>query len=183
MPNDPAPIPADPNRPHDGTCARRVVDSAPCDCDKAREVDPSDVRALIDPADVRTLDRMADGHMVPVIEYGDGWEVETSKGETFAVPADVQYIPERIGGEPTTDGATFADKNLPRIIADALVVYMPEGCLGEVRGVTIRRGAYWARMSAPGYLDATDWEVHASAQSAADSLIDAHGDDAGEVDE
>lgn len=157
--------------------------------------DPADVRALIDPADVRTLDRMGRGFMRPVIEYGDGWEVETTRGESFAVPADVHPVPDSFPDgftvedestdeerERELDGEDTGEYSAARLFS-GLATYMPEGCSGEVASATVRRGAYWARMSAPGYLDATDWEVHASAQSAADSLIDAHGDDAGEVDE
>ena len=145
------------------------------------ETNPADVRSLIAPADLRTLDRMGRGHMVPVIDYGDCWECETTRGEGFTVPADVQYIPAQIGGVETADGATFSVEDegddsatLPQSVARSLADYMPEGCSGEVRSATIRRGVYLCRMSAPGYLDCTDWEAHDTAQSAADSLIESY---------
>lgn len=154
------------------------------------------IRQRIGADSLAELDRMADdGFMRPVIDYGDAWEVETTRGDTFIVPADVQYIPDRMTGpdgkEHTTDaGRVFecidapgvdedsedAGPFLSRAAANALGQYMPEGCSGGVRSATIRRGVYLARMSAPGYTDCTDWEAHDTAQGAADSLIENYGD-------
>lgn len=135
------------------------------------------------------LDRMADGgHMRPVIEFGDCWECETEHGEGFTVPADVHGIPEAFAdGFAVTDEATDDEReaelegedtgeySAARLFA-GLAQYMPEGCSGEVASATVRRNRYLCRMSAPGYMDCTDWESHDSAQAAADSLVDNYGD-------
>jgi hypothetical protein len=134
------------------------------------------IREAIKPADLATLDRMADrGHMRPVIECGDCWECETTNGEGFVVPSDLVSIPnhDRYDNGQTID----ADDDNPapdslRKLA-ALADYMGEGCSGDsVQSAIVRRGVYLCRMSAPGYMDCTDWEAHDSAQAAASSLIE-----------
>lgn len=144
------------------------------------QTNPADVRSLIAPADVRTLDRMGRGHMVPVIDYGDCWEVETTRGESFIVPAEVEGIPNHdrfdngrsIHMDSPEDEPTPPAEDIRKL--SRLSDYMPEGCSGEVASATVRRGVYLCRMSAPGYMDCTDWEAHDTAQSAADSLIESY---------
>lgn len=134
------------------------------------DTNPADIRTLIDPDTLRILDRMADREfMKPVIDYGDCWECETSNGEGFTVPADVHSIPDEYPNGWQSDGAGM-DEDSP--LCMALAQYMPEGCSGEVASATVRRGVYLCRLSAPGYMDCTDWEAHDTAQSAADSLAE-----------
>lgn len=149
----------------------------------APKVDPSDVRSLIDPDTLRILDRMADREfMRPVIDYGDCWECETTNGEGFVVPSDVHPIPEGFADgftvedeatederERELDGEDTGEYSAARLFA-GLAQYMGEGCSGEVASAKVRRGVYLCRLSAPGYMDCTEWEAHDNAQSAADSL-------------
>jgi hypothetical protein len=147
------------------------------------------IREMIDAAAVATLDRMARGHMVPVIESGDCWECETTRGEGFIVPADIHGIPEAFADgftvsdeatdderEAELDGVDTGEYSAARLFS-GLAQYMPEGCCGQVRTATVRRNVYLCRMSAPGYMDCTDWECHATAQAAADSLVDNYGEE------
>jgi hypothetical protein len=139
---------------------------------KTPKIDPSNVRGFIDLDTLRILDRMADkDFMQPVIDYEDAWEVETTHGEAYVVPADVHPIPDAFPDGFRMEASGDAAARLFAGVAQ----YMPEGCAGEVASATVRRGVYLCRLSAPGYLDCTDWEAHNSAQDAADSLIDLHG--------
>jgi hypothetical protein len=153
-------------------------------------VNPSEscpFRQRIDAEALRELDRMSGprAFMVPVIEFGDCWECETSNGEGFTVPGDVHPLPPSLADGVTFD-REYADREEdcgnPNPL-DPLAQYMPEGCSGDVASATVRRGRYLCRMSAPGYMDCTDWESHDTAQAAADSLILYHGDDCGGDDE
>lgn len=119
----------------------------------------------IRPENQRILDRMDRGHMQPVIEFGDCWECETEHGETFVVPDNVVGI--------SFDGDTHED---PSIFSD----YIPEGCCGKCTSATVRRNVWIARLSAPGYLDCTEWELHDTADDAAQSLISNYGDEGDE---
>lgn len=47
---------------------------------------------------------------------------------------------------------------------------------GTIQSATIRSG-YGARLSAPGYLDATDWTVFDTQDEAEQYLVDTYGDD------
>lgn len=150
------------------------------------------IRQRIDPETLATLDRMADREfMRPVIKYGDAWEVETTGGESFAVPEDLHPVPAFLPlaalpasaadeVAPDEDAASPEDGDtLERgahpdadSILDALAQYTDEGCSGEVARATVRRRVYLARCSAPGYMDCTPWEIHETAQSAAESLAE-----------
>lgn len=102
--------------------------------------------------------------MEPEVIKGRGWEVETSDG-TFYVP-----------------GMVLEEKASKR----TLMQYAPEpisprATVHRWREVT----GYFARLSAPGYLDATDWEFFRTAREAeaweAEQESD-DGDDDGEDD-
>jgi hypothetical protein len=92
--------------------------------------------------------------MKPEINHGDYYEVEANHGETHIIPTDVENA--------TTNGD----------LADYI-----EGTIDEPDApVTIKTG-WLARMSAPGYLDCTDWSAHATEQEAKDYLEEYYGDD------
>jgi len=102
----------------------------------------------------------AQSFMKPIIEETDYWEVEADQGGSI-IPADVVGIPARIGfaalGEDELEPfAQFAE--------------------GEVFSATLKHG-WIARLSAPGYMDSTDWSAFATFDEAAQYLIDTYGDD------
>lgn len=93
-------------------------------------------------------------HMQPDISQGDYFEVETTNG-TEIVPGDV------IGRFCGTAAEAFANY-VEGKIAD------PEECIECKNG-------WLARMSAPGYMDCTDWTAHESEQAAQEYLRDTYG--------
>ena len=77
------------------------------------------------------------------IVYGSGYEIETDRGSSFFLPSDV------LSGDPC--GADLA----------TLSQYQPENVDGKPARARMVRG-YFGRLSAPGYLDCTDWEFATS---------------------
>ena len=104
-----------------------------------------------------SLDRFANSFLRPVIEHGEYFEVETSIG-TEIVPADavsrltetvfVGFLLNYLEGQPLDDCAELE-----------------------------RKTGWLARMSAPGYMDATPWSAFESEQEAWDYLTEYYGDD------
>jgi hypothetical protein len=97
--------------------------------------------------------------MVPSIEHGDYFKVETSAG-TEIIPADVVGMP----GSPADfrdycEGEILIDDDIP------LSEQIPE-----------RQTGYLARMTAPGYMDCTDWTAHASESDAQTYLMETYGE-------
>lgn len=137
----------------------------------------------IKPETQRILDRMAKAFMQPVIEQGDAWDCETEDGVGFVVPSDVPALqmssafPDRFVIE-VSEGDDIDDENTGmelRILSE-LSQYAGGDVSPHERAAkaTVRRNVWLCRMSAPGYMDCTDWEIHESAQSAAESLIENH---------
>lgn len=88
--------------------------------------------------------------MTPQIERGDWWGIEGDNGTTF-VPSDVVGAVPRDADGDATELAPFADYY--------------DG--GRVDGATFYANHWGARLSAPGYLDCTDWcifQTHAQAR-------------------
>lgn len=134
-----------------------------------------DIRVQINPKLVAKLDRMSPGFMVPVIEYGDAWIIETKHGGSFIVPARVEGIDEHAkDGQVYTSASIHGHEHAPCL--SVFEDYMPEGVSGNIESATVRRGVFLARMSAPGYMDCTEWELHESADEAARSLIENYFD-------
>jgi hypothetical protein len=79
------------------------------------------------------------------------WRVETSQG-TEIVPTDL------VSQEPA-DSCAFEDY-----------------CEGQVQSWELIEG-FGARMSAPGYMDCTEWSVFDTAEEAEKYLEEAYGDD------
>jgi hypothetical protein len=111
--------------------------------------------------------------MQPDIQQADYFNVETNDG-TETVPADLVRMPFtvdfRAGGVFTDDMPEFP------ALQRALAPYLSGGNISEVRP-----GSGWiARMSAPGYMDCTDWSAHATEEEARECLEEMFGDMFGE---
>ena len=76
-----------------------------------------------------------------------GWEVDTDFGIVF-IPSDVQTVPSYLAvGKVITESDTVFE-----VLADMLTDYTQ----GSINSIEICRG-YFARLSADGYMDCTDW--------------------------
>jgi hypothetical protein len=91
------------------------------------------------------------------IYKGSAYVVETSHGNEV-IPVDVA------GDEPNNED-----------MHETLAQY----CEGEVYSYSVESG-YLARMSAPGYLDCTSWELFSTADEASAYLDETYSDDEGE---
>lgn len=95
-----------------------------------------------------------------------GWQIETCDAGTCFIPGDVVSVPDYIvPGKPIDascpDGIFSA---FCAVVAD----YIPAH---HIESIEVCRG-YFARLSAPGYLDCTEWECHKTLRSARESLRD-----------
>jgi len=107
--------------------------------------------------------------MQPVVYAGKAYLVETNHG-TEVVPYDL------VGGLMATDGVLMAVG--VKVDGDS-VDYRPLLDFIEsanVESVELRDG-FLARMSAPGYMDCTAWELHDTAAKAEASLREHYMDD------
>lgn len=96
--------------------------------------------------------------MLPRIELADWYEIDTTAGTDW-LPADL--LPSTMLDGETSDDPAFLAK-------------FSDYCEGTPQLVTMRRHWYGARLSAPGYLDCTEWSVFASMQEARAFLRDFH---------
>jgi hypothetical protein len=96
---------------------------------------------------LRILER---GFMHPVIEQGNYYEVDTSFG--------MEIVPVDVAG----DGATLES--------------VRDYCEGEPLEIT-RKSGYLARLSAPGYMDCTEWSAFDTADEAASYLVETYAND------
>ena len=112
------------------------------------------------------LDALDEQFMQPEIWQGDAWEVSANQGETHIVPTDVVGVPY----------------NYPGIIHSA-EVFQPyvEGTVDTYENgapvAELRRGIWFARLSAPGYMDATDCAIFDTEDEAREYLAETYGDD------
>ena len=97
------------------------------------------------------------GFMKPVVYHGGYFEIDTTQG-TQIVPDDV------IGRTMGTHVEAFAN-------------YI-EGEPMDPDEVVEHKTGWLARLSAPGYMDCTDWTAHATLDEAEKYLEDTYGDDA-----
>lgn len=90
-----------------------------------------------------------------ITEKMDGWEVETENGTSF-VPDDVVSVPGRLrfGAIVERMGVTADEVTVFDLLASRLSDYVDGHGIWRIEAITDR---YFARMSAPGYLDCTDW--------------------------
>lgn len=78
----------------------------------------------------------------------------------------------------TTDGTTFVPvKDVGPISPMELEKFQPFVDSGKVIEVTIRRNMVGYRLSAPGYMDRTDWGLEMSKKKAKQALLDEYGND------
>lgn len=91
--------------------------------------------------------------MKPVVYKGEYYEVEANHGETHIIPGE------------------FAKPGSP---ASALADYV-DGTIDNPDTVLVRQTGWLARMSAPGYMDCTDWTVHVSEHEAEAYLAESYG--------
>lgn len=108
--------------------------------------------------------------MQPEVTEAQFFEVETRDGTEY-VPADCARLPFRVvfsaGGIFDEDSPEF-----PALVR-ALTPYVEGRDISEVRP----RAGWLARMSAPGYMDCTDWTAHASEAEARAYLSETYGDE------
>ena len=98
--------------------------------------------------------------MTPEVTQEDFLSVETTHG-TELIPADVCGLPLVLADEFCTDESTLA--------------HLKEYVEGKPFEVTLVRGKFFARLSASGYLDATDWAGPFDSEAEArDSLSEAY---------
>ena len=94
-------------------------------------------------------------HMKPEIVKGDFWRVETTVGD-YLIPQSVESDPDNL--DMYVEGKIRTDRDGERCI------YAENG--------------WFARLSAPGYLDCTDWSgPFDSKEEARDYLSRTYGDD------
>jgi hypothetical protein len=96
------------------------------------------------------------GHMKPeIVGPTDWWEVDTHEGTFFVQAEFVGLKKEDVELEKLKDYVDVAD-------------------VGHIIDWELKRG-YGARMSAPGYLDCTDWTVFDTVGEAREHLVDDYG--------
>jgi hypothetical protein len=93
--------------------------------------------------------------MEPEIYKGQYYEVSANHGETYIVPVEA-------AGTVTTYGE----------LADYV-----EGTIDEPEEPAVLLTGWLARLSAPGYMDCTDWTVCDSRAAAEEYLKETYGDD------
>lgn len=121
--------------------------------------------------------------MQPEIVFGDWIEVDGDNGTEF-LPADLVTLPDYDAFERPDDlpeDAEFPDQDESWLEAAraACEDYIESR---KVYTIAVRQG-WGARMSAPGYMDCTEWCVFATEGEAEDYLKEYYGDDETEDDE
>lgn len=104
------------------------------------------------------LARLEKQFMVPEIYRGHVWEISANHGETHWVPGDIiGYLPDPVDARSVL--AAYVDGTID---ADSEPIY--------------RRGVWLARLTAPGYMDCTDWSVCSSRRDAEEYLVEMYDD-------
>lgn len=105
---------------------------------------------------------------------GRGWwvELDGTSGITF-VPYDILSkaqieFAERGTELPESDDEIYSPEAMGEMFGDYYE--------GSIQSVTVRQG-YGARLSAPGYMDCTEWAVFDSEQEAEDYLEEMYGEE------
>ena len=111
--------------------------------------------AAMTPETERIIARMQDQFMQPEVEHAEYWEVSANHGETHIVPADVCPA--------AGDLAHYVEGRIDHDEFDHPTVELKTGWL--------------ARLSAPGYMDCTDWTAHETEDEAYEYLAETFGDD------
>lgn len=111
--------------------------------------------------------------MQPHIEQSDYLRVTTNAGDEI-VPADLVRVSFAI--DYRAGGYFSEDNEFHSALARAIAPYCEGSDIGEIWPM---RG-FLARMSAPGYMDCTDWSAHATEEEARAYLAEMYGDDSDE---
>lgn len=107
-----------------------------------------------------TLEAMAEKFMVPDID-----------GPTSAIVVETTY------GTQVIPGWLLGSQGLTKIEAEDLLPYLDVRSVDDIDEWEVRDQVYLACMTAPGYIDRTDWSAHKTWEEAADSLIDLYASD------
>ena len=105
--------------------------------------------------------------MRPVIEFGEYYSVDTTAGAEI-IPADLLNRPVTIDVGQSIDVEHPAYTGLCNALRDF--------CEGEIQGDIDYRRGHLARMSAPGYMDCTNWTAHETEEEAREYLEEYYGD-------
>jgi len=108
----------------------------------------------------------ADSFMKPEIYQGEAYEVDGSGGITvvpFDLVGDLGLV---VGESMDEDDESF------KLAAAALKDFVE----GEIWRIELSEG-WLARLSAPGYMDSTEWSIYDSKQEAEEELKIMYGDD------
>jgi hypothetical protein len=111
--------------------------------------------------------------MEPQIEQGQWYEIDTDNGTEF-IPADLL---NKADGLTIGQSADMADPSW-ETVADLIHPY----CVGNPQSIKLITG-WGARLSAPGYMDCTEWAVFETEQEARDYLRDELGANDEELDD
>jgi hypothetical protein len=138
------------------------------------------------------------GFMKKQVEHGRWYVVETTAGTEY-VPADL--IGDVWDGIDVPDGQEVSDDDVHDMVVSArpeltteqaheegrrvwkgAVAALREYCEGRIQSVESVTGR-GARMSAPGYMDCTEWAVFDSEEEANAHLDDMYGEDGDDSDD
>ena len=114
----------------------------------------------------KVIEALDEQFMQPEIWQGDAWEVSANHGETHIVPTDVVGVPYNYPGiihsadvfQPYVDGTVDTYENGAPV-------------------AEVRRNVWFARLSAPGYMDSTEYSVFETEEEAREYLAETYGDD------
>lgn len=116
------------------------------------------------PETIRSLERLSRQFMEPDIDGPvEYWEVSADHGSTYIVPCSV-------GGDATTDN--LQEYVEARIDTDA-----------DGHPIAERKIGYLARLSAPGYLDSTEWSAFETRAEAEEYIAETYDDGEEETEE
>ena len=111
--------------------------------------------------------------MKPQIEFGEWLEVDGACG-IEAVPADLVYVPKWMIPDLDYETDCIEEDSDLRNVLDALEDFI-ESNLDDVTSIQLIEG-YGARLSAPGYMDATAWTVFKTREEAEEFLREEYDD-------
>lgn len=103
----------------------------------------------LDPETLAAFGKLQRQHMQPNILKMAGWEIETNHG--------TEYLPDDVVGSDAT--------------AESVADFVEGDKVYSIERIT---GKWFARLSAPGYLDRTDWTVHDSEDEAIAYLVESY---------
>lgn len=98
-----------------------------------------------------------------------GWRVETRDNGTCFVPGDVYGVPDWLAyGVPLAPEFSHPCGDVFEMLRMGIVDYLPATC---VESIEVCEG-YFARLTAPGYMDCTEWTCYKTHREARDALKD-----------